>query len=759
MSLPSRVAFLLLLCAGTAPALPLQSRVLPSRPGQSDAVPSAVREHVVATLDDIPTSTVDPLIAAVPTRAAVYLTDAGQRLHLDNGLVRRSFLLSPNAATFSLLELSAQRELVRAVRPEARITLDGQDYAVGGLVGQPNHAFLREAWLDELKAAPTAFHYVGHEVGAPRERLPWKRVRHHAADAVWPPNGVSLRLDFASPAGTDQGVHRDVRVSVHYELYDGIPVMAKWISVHNGGATPITVDSFVSEVLAVVEDESWVETRNGVPYPAPESLHLETDYAFGGMTAANASHRAVHWRADPQYASQVNYQRVTPCLLEVGPELGPAVAVPAGESFESFCAFELVHDSSERERRGLTQRRMYRTLAPWVTENPLMHHMRVADRAEVVRAIDEAAAVGFEMLILSFGSGFNIETDDPEVVAGWAEVAALAGAKGVEIGGYSLLASRSISPEHDVLMPEGKRPTFGNSPCLGSAWGQAYFETLRSFFERTGFNLLEHDGNYPGDECLSQSHPGHAGAEDSRWMQWRRITDFYAWCRGRGISLNVPDYYYLSGSTKSGMGYREVNWSLPRAEQVIHTRQNIYDGTWTKTPSMGWMFVPLTEYHGGGEAATIEPLDAHLEHYGRMLQSNLAMGVQACFRGPRLFDTERTQALLSEQVAWFLEHREILESDVIHGRRPDGRRVDWMLHVDPYPSAPDSPRGMLVAFNPLETAATETLDVDLYYTGLSESALVSVNGGTDEQRILGRDHHVQLSLSIPAGGMSWVSFR
>jgi hypothetical protein len=54
------------------------------------------------------------------------------------------------------------------------------------------------------------------------------------------------------------------------------------------------------------------------------------------------------------------------------------------------------------------------------------------------------------------------------------------------------------------------------------------------------------------------------------------------------------------------------------------------------------MFVPLTEYHGGGAAATIEPLDEHPDHYRRMLESNLGLGVQACYRGPRLFDSART---------------------------------------------------------------------------------------------------------------------
>lgn len=90
------------------------------------------------------------------------------------------------------------------------------------------------------------------------------------------------------------------------------------------------------------------------------------------------------------------------------------------------------------------------------------------------------------------------------------------------------------------------------------------------------------------------------------------------------------------------MGYREINWSLPREQQVVHTRQNVYDGTWTKTPSMGWMFVPLTQYHGGGAAATIEPLREHLDHYVRMMQSNLGMGVQAHYRGPEKLNRQAT---------------------------------------------------------------------------------------------------------------------
>ncbi len=72
--------------------------------------------------------------------------------------------------------------------------------------------------------------------------------------------------------------------------------------------------------------------------------------------------------------------------------------------------------------------------------------------------------------------------------------------------------------------------------------------------------------------------------------------------------MNLPDIYHLSGSNKIGIGYREVNWSLPREQQILLGRQNIYDGTWLKPPSMAWTFVPLTQYHGGGAAIKLFPI-------------------------------------------------------------------------------------------------------------------------------------------------------
>lgn len=911
----------------------------------------------------------DWLLDGEPFRAGVYRTAHADEIALDNGLVRRTFRLAPNGATVGLDNLMADQAVLRGVKPEASVTLDGVRYEVGGLKGQPNYAYLPAEWLDKLEADPAAFQFVGFEVGKPRERFAWKRVRHHASDAAWPPSGAALRMDYEMPVapvprgstegrkglladdfrtldpawevhtskahdrssfqnegkvgeihtpantavyverplpkgtrlveatidvGTDRSaswgpglavvfkgrvvkfhirpggdasrqtpafaavigsreflrlggeepdpskpwtlrlrldgarlhleakpadgpwrvVHtlsaaglgeplavrigklglsgggddfsgekgdlvrlrvlgfaacgaldekalaerkakhertKKVRVSVHYELYDGVPVLSKWITVHNPTDRKVTVDRLTCETLAAVEEFNWVETRGGVPLPRPTSLHAETDFAFGGFQPLNANRHVVHWRGDPQFHTQVNYRKEQPCLLVVEPTHGPAQDVEPGETFESFRTFELVHDSTDRERRGLALRRMYRTIAPWVTENPLMMHMRTAKPEAVRGAVDQCAEVGFEMLILSFGSGFNIENDSPRYLALWKGVADYARRKGIEIGGYSLLASRRVGGGNDVVSPKGQRPTFGNCPALTSKWGQDYFRKLYQFFEKTGFRLLEHDGSYPGDLDVTPRPPLQKGGEDSRWAQWRVISDFYKWCRANGVYLNVPDFYYLSGSTKSGMGYREVNWSLPRAQQVIHTRQNIYDGTWQKTPSMGWMFVPLTQYHGGGAAATIEPLDRHLDHYERMITSNLACGVQACYRGPRLYDTDRTKAMVKRWVEWFKTYRGILESDVIHGRRADGRDLDWMLHVNPRLKH----KGMLVVFNPLAEPREKTLRVNLYYTGLTKAARVSHEGGPAKEHALDRDYGIELPVRVAPEAMTW----
>ncbi len=665
-------------------------------------------------------------------------------LVFSNGLVSRTWRVEPDVACIAFEDLVSRRSLLRAVEPEARATVDGVELRAGGLLGQSDRAYLRPSDVERLRRDPDALHCISVELASIPAPFEWKRVRP-SADLPWPPRGKRLTFRFANGA---------LDLAVHYDLYDGLPLFSKSVTIQNESDRPTVLESLEVERLAFVEAEGTVEPQEHWRRP---DLHVESDFAFHGMSNVSAD-VTTRWLPDTEYKTQVSYALHTPCLLVSKYPVGPAAPIEAFGSFESYRVHELVLDGSERERNGLAQRRMYRTLAPWVTENPLMMHIRDA-RTEAVRlALDQCAAVGFEMAILSFGSGFNVEDRAPENLARAQELVAYARERNVELGTYSLLASRSVSKEHDVLDRETLQPGkayFGNSPCLGSTWGREYIDQLRSFYAASGMRVLEHDGSYPGDTCASTAHPGHRGFDDSQWSQFETIRRFYGWCRSQGIFLNVPDWYFLNGSNKTGMGYRETNWSLPRAEQLLHARQNIFDGTWTKTPSMGWMFVPLTEYHGGGAAATLEPLSEHLADYEQHLATNLGAGVQACWRGPRLYDTDATRELVAKWVAWFKRHRAVLEGDLIHLRRADGRNIDGWVHVNPR----GEERALAMLFNPLPEARTETLELPLYYAGLSGTALGAENEGEARAIALDARRSARLEVTLPPGGFSWWIFR
>jgi hypothetical protein len=674
----------------------------------------------------------DWLLHPPTAHAAVEASGDGREVSLANGLIRRTWRLKPDCATAAFENLTNGASMIRGVKPEAILTLDGVETPVGGLLGQPDYAYLLPQWLDSMSADPRALHCTGWERAPVEPRFGWKRVRYAAA-TQWPPPGAGIVFHYGAAAG--------LRVDVHYEMYDGVPVLAKWFTLRNEGGRAVRLNRFTSEVLAVVEEESSVEMETR----PPQSLYVESDYTFGGT-----ANRTTVWSPDPQYTSQVNYRLLSPLLLESRPPVGPNIAIPPGGRFESFRTFLLALDSTDRERTSLARRRMYRTIAPWTTENPILMHARSSTPDAVKLAIDQSAAVGFEMVILSFGSGFNAENEDPAYLAQLRSLAEYARSKHVELGGYSLLASRKISAEDDAINPKTGKPggaIFENSPCL--------VRKLRALFAATGFAVLEHDGSYPGDVCASTTHPGHEGLEDSQWRQFEAIRDFYHWCREQGIYLNVPDWYFLNGSNKTAMGYRETNWSLPRERQFVLGRQNIFDGTWDKPPSMGWMFVPLVQYHGGGDAATLEPLKDHLDAYEQHLAQNFGSGVQACYRGPRLYDSPETEAVVRRWVDFYKAHRAILDSDVIHLRRPDGRDWDGLLHVNPQLEE----KGMAVLFNPLDRAIERRVGLPLYYTGLTATAAVRIDGGALKRYPLDRDYGIEVPVRIPARGWVRIEIR
>ncbi|MFT3932881.1 MAG: alpha-galactosidase [Chitinophagaceae bacterium] len=691
----------------------------------------------------------DWMVIPEKEKAAAYKTGDGKDIVLYNGLVKRVFRMAPNIACIDYKNMSNGQQLLRAIKPEAKIIVDGINYEVGGLHGQKENAYLLPEWISSFKDDNNDFHCTRYTVTPIQERLHWKPTSINFKKTA-AAGGVQLAFNYTSSLPQLKGLE----VKVNYELYNGIPLIVKWISVVNNGTQSHKINRIVNEVLALTEEESAV-VGSPEEMKKQHGIYVETNYAFNNAMRYDISDQTTHWKTDSVYTSQVNYNYQTPCLLEIYPEKGYGIDLQPGEVLKSVRTHELLMDSYDRERRGLAIRRMYNTVAPWTRDNPIFMHLVSKNDDEVRNAITQCNATGYEALILSFGSHCNMEDTSAANIQKWKALADEAHSKNILIGGYSLFSSRKISDEDDVIDPKTGKPGgafFGNAPCYGSKWGLAYLEKLKYFISKTGFNIFENDGPYPGDVCASTSHPGHKGLDDSQWRQMELQKSLYHWCNEHGVYVNAPDWYFLDGTNKIALGYREVNFSLSREQQRILNRQNIFDGLWEKTPSMSWGFVPLTRYQGGGPEAVLEPLSEHLSDYEQLMLQYYGAGVQACYRGPRLYDTDATKKLVASTVSWYKKYFDILNADIIHLRRADGRDWDGWMHVNPG----GKEKALLMLFNPLKEPITRTISVPLYYTGISKQATVTNSSNKQSIYSINRDYSISLTVTIGPESCEWL---
>ena len=687
----------------------------------------------------------DWLLTPEKSQAYVRKSADGKELTIGNAMVSRTFRLEPTLSSISLKNHMTGEEMLRAASPEGFLTIDGKEYPVGGLANQPELAFLKSEWLDKMAPMENAFLLKDYTEGVIEEKIHWARKRWALNKKAATGKTVTFTLE-------GQGEAKDVTVRITFSAYDQVPVISKQMEVINNSGKEICIDAFRLEHLSFAEPDG--PFASDAPWSLHAKIHVESDYNCAGNFSHRETDRTTHWVMDKAFTSQREYSCTTRCMLDVNPNIGPAQIIGNGESFRTFTVWEMPFDTFDHERQGLFQRRFYSAVAPWVTENPIFVHLTSNDPQTVRSVVDQCVETGYEMIILSFGCGLNAEDVSDENIARYKELVDYAHSKGIEMGCYSLLASRHVDDENDCINAQTGKPggmTFGYMPCIGSKWGQEYFANIEKFIRETGMDCFEHDGSYPGDCCASEKHPGHRGLKDSQWNQFYTIANFYHRMCESGVYLNVPDFYFLNGSTKTGIGYKEVNWSLPRDRQLMHTRQLNYDCTFERPQSGCWSFVPLTQYHGGGDAATIEPLSEHLFEYKTLMFQNYSSGVQACYRGPRLYDTEDTKQAVVEVISWYKKYRNILNSDIIHLRKPDARDWDGILHVNPA----EKEKGLAVFYNPLNEPITRTITLPLYYTGLDKTARIREQEGKAKKYRLDRDYNVKLDVTIPANGYTW----
>lgn len=634
---------------------------------------------------------------------------------------------------------------------------------LGGLVAGPSvgrdlssGAFLNRTGLDApgaLVADPAAavFTFVSAVSGPTQARFDWTPGSRGADPSIpWPPPGLRLTATFSG-----SGAWAGVTARVIYEIFDGIPLIGKWVELDGDATAAVTLDAVTVEDLALNPPFSPIASAayagqaedfpGGVPlFPGAGKLFVASDLQYGctvsrtndvvsrGGGAAGSTQPRLTASDDAGLAfalrgAQWASMRLYALVLDDGPEQGlPAPLYPSSETYWGCtlgpCAVPgsgTPFEGGINERRGLAMRRFLLAVAPQVAESPLQYHTTRSDSASTRAACDQMQSVGWDMLVQSYGSGADIESQNAQYIAQVAGDVAYCRSKGVEVGMYDLIGW-TRDPGRGWAALDAAGHDTGNA-CMSSGWGDWLGAQLLSFANQTGVSNVETDGPYAGYACSNSSH-AHT-VTNSVQLQSREMAKVYTALRNANYHINAPDSWFTSGINKMGVGYNEGTSRLPRREGSLIIRQVIYDATFYTQPAAAWSFLPLSGC--GDPGCEYEPVTANLGDFEVALSAHLAYGVSAfLYQGDTLYDSPQAQALLSKWSAFFKAFRPLLATgDLVHVRRPSGQGIDAVMHAKAGAAVP----GLVAIFNPTDFDVTNgTLVVPLYYTGIaSPNALLT----------------------------------
>ena len=481
-------------------------------------------------------------------------------VEMSNGLLTRRWILqNPGFGTLDVLYRDTRNEreisVLRAIEAEGFLTLtttsancttQTQEYRIGDLANEAHgfRAYLNRTHLhDTLQSVSDdeqiTFRYQSHRITDIQKPFDWTPgTRYSPTDAAWPPKGIGLEfLLKVNDSGIDD-CHLLPYLTLHYELFDGVPVMAKWITLHFEEETGIqsaqqkfhdTCDPSTIIVNNVTVERLASFPPYGAffpsgPYPPyaffngessgvsspPPLLVAHTDQAHGTRCQwHNDWGTSNDTDVDPDLTHDFGAtEPLLICEYTLGPGAvlkRPSPTTPENDenhrhsSFVSFKLIMLATDCSDPERHALMKHRMIQSLLPHTMENPIFFHARVENDTEFRAVVDQMADVGFDMLIYSFGSSFDIETDNATYITQVRDQIAYAKAKGIEVGGYDLIClQRGHGGYGENIRDEWVRAnddgSLSSDACFASDWVEVLSDFVFDFLEATGLSMLEADG-------------------------------------------------------------------------------------------------------------------------------------------------------------------------------------------------------------------------------------------------------------------------
>ncbi|MGN0521425.1 MAG: hypothetical protein ACI4IQ_02175 [Eubacterium sp.] len=594
------------------------------------------------------------------------ITEQAGKIILENGLIRRE-IETQGCKTASFYNLQKEIELIDAARADFEITINSKAYSAD------------------------AFDFSQFRIVDCEERVPFKRSATMTYAGTYPPDGKAVELCYTSKV-------LSLNVTVRYEIYDGMPVIMKRLTVKNTAKDNVTIDNIAADVMCITQNR--------------DTLFVDSDYnsttQFLGLELS-------------KYAK--NYARYRYDILEVAPLYRMNVKLNQGEELSSICAYELLFSNDYYENRLIEVKEMYRRIAPWCTDNVLFFHLISNNSRAIRKAVDQCSEIGLEMIIQSFGSGVNMESSNEQYLNRIKKAYDYGHEKGLRMGAYTLAYVKNYRPVRgdEALNHDGSHIC----RCLATDWSEQYMKNVVRFIDRTGADAVEIDGPYGMLMCSGGKTHRHDDFTDSQYKQWKgSVVDWYKELKQRGIYINAPDWHFLNGINRCGVGYEEIAFSEKRAEQLITSRIYYYKGTFDKNPSQGWGFMPLNVYHGGGKDAMFFPTDKNAFEFDWALAQLTAAGVWPTIRGKHVYDSQKGKEIFKKWVDIFKKYREVLNGITIHFMPPriNPEKPDRTTCIDAIMNqlAYGDIRGFVMFFNQTDSECTEEITLPVYYTGLTE---------------------------------------
>ena len=583
----------------------------------------------------------------------------------SNDLVRRE-IETPTGKTLSFENLQTGVQLITAPYADFEISVNGKTQSAA------------------------VFKFEKAEEVPCLERVAFRKTETMTAGGVYPPPGKAVLLHYSA-----EGLPS---VTVRYEIYDGMPVMMKRLTVHNGGKAAVTIDNMAVDVLKITDNR--------------DTLFVDSDYDsttdFLGLDLQKYAKHYARYRYD---------------TLEVAPLQRMNVKLMPGESLDSIVSYELLFGTAYYEQRLIEVKEMYRRIAPWCTDNVSFFHL-ISNSPRIIRkVVDQCKEIGIEMIIQSFGSGVNMESGNERYLERIKKAYDYGHSKGIRMGAYTLAYVKNYRPVKgdEALNHDGSHIC----RCLATDWSKQYMKNVLRFIDRTGADAVEIDGPYGMLMCAGGKTHNHDDFTDSQYKQWKAsAVDWYREIKKRGVYINAPDWHFLNGTNRSGVGYEEIAFSERRSEQLVTSRIYYYKGTFSKNPSQGWGFLPLNVYHGGGKDAQFFPTAQNAFEFDWAMAQIVASGVWPTIRGKKAYDSEKGKEIFTKWTTLYKKYRRVLNGITVHFMPPridtaDPSRTTCMDAIMNQLPTGDV-RGFVMFFNQTDAVRTEDITLPVYYTGLSD---------------------------------------